>query len=101
MNLAGRVTLEVNGRQRLAQRAHRLQIPVEVHVRALAVDEMELVERLLLVRALRLVRKLCGAERVGALLPRRAGKRAKPALHAADLPRRRHLDLVRRAPALR
>jgi len=54
-------------------------------MRALAVDEVELVVGLLLVGPLRFGRQLAGAERVGALLLGRAGKGAEPALHAADV----------------
>ena len=85
VDLGGRVALEVHVRQRLVQRADRLDVEVEVDVRVLAVDHVDLGEPGQLALAHRVLDELLGGDRVGVLLLLRRREGAELALHAADV----------------
>ena len=67
------------------QRAHGVDVELEVDVRVLAVDHVDLGEAGQLALAHRVLDQLLGRDRVGVLLLLRRGERAELALHAADV----------------
>src|SRR6187455_3254775 len=85
MNLRGRVALEVHVRKRVVQPRDRVAIEVEVDVRALAVDHVELREAGDLALREDVGDELLRRERVRVLLLPRRRERAELALHAADV----------------
>ena len=85
VDLGRGVQLEVHVGERLVQRGRRVAVEVEVHVRVLAVDHVDLGEPGRLALAQHVLDELLGRERVRVrLLPRRR-ERAELALHAADV----------------
>ena len=72
-------------RERLLQRAHGVDVELEVDVRVLAVDHVDLREACELPLADRVLDELLRGDRVGVLLLLRRGERAELALHAADV----------------
>ena len=72
-------------RERLLQRAHGVDVELEVDVRVLAVDHVDLGEAGQLALAHRVLDELLGGDRVGVLLLLRRGEGAELALHAADV----------------
>jgi hypothetical protein len=85
VDLARRVELEVHIRHRLVQRAGRVDVELEVHVRVLAVDHVDLGEPGQLALAQRVLDELLGRDRVRLRLLLGRGERAELALHAADV----------------
>ena len=85
VDLGRRVELQVHVGQRLLQRADRVDVEVEVDVRVLAVDHVDLGEAGQLVLADRVLDELRRRDRVGLLLLPRGGEGAELALHAADV----------------
>ena len=85
MDLGRRVALEVHVGQRLVQRRDRVAVEVEVDVRVLAVDHVDLGEPGDLALAEHVLDELLGRERVRVLLLARRRERAELALHAADV----------------
>ena len=85
VHLGGRVALEVHVRQLGLQGAERVEIEVEVDVRVLAVDHVDLGERGQPVLLDRVADELLGRRRVGVLLLLGRRERAELAFHAADV----------------
>ena len=85
VDLRGGVHLQVHVRQRLLERANGVDVELEVDVRVLAVDHVDLGEPGQLALAHRVLDQLLGRDRVGLLLLLRRGEGAELALHAADV----------------
>src|SRR5262245_40547443 len=85
VDLARREQLQVDVRHGLVQLPHDLDVVVEVHVRALAADHVDLGEAGQLALAKRVRDELLGRVRVRALLLLGDGEGAELALHAADV----------------
>jgi hypothetical protein len=85
VDLARREALEVHVRHRLLQPSDDLEVVVEVHVRALAADHVDLREAGHLALTARVLDELFRGVRVGVLLLLRDGEGAELALHAADV----------------
>ncbi len=85
VDLGRRVELEVDVRQRLLQLAQEAGVVLEVDVRVLAVDRVDLREAVELVLRDRVLDELVGGQRERVLLLPRLGEGAELALHAADV----------------
>src|SRR5215218_3289663 len=85
MDLARGEELEVHVRKRLVQPAHDLDVVVEVDMRRLATDHVDLREAGQLPLPKRVLDELLAGVRVGARLLLRDGERAELALHPADV----------------
>ena len=85
VDLGRRVELEMDVRQRLLQLAQEPGVVLEVDVRVLAVDGVDLGEAEELVLRDRVLDELVGGQREGVLLLARLREGAELALHAADV----------------
>ena len=85
VDLGRRVALEEHVRQRLVELRDRVEVEVEVDVRVLAVDHVDLGEPVQLALRDRVGDELVGRERVGVRLLLRRREGAELALHAADV----------------
>ena len=85
VDLARGEQLQVHVRHRLVELRDDLDVVVEVDVRALAADHVDLGEAAELALAKRVLDELLGRVRVGAFLLLRDRERAELALHAADV----------------
>jgi hypothetical protein len=85
VDLGGRVHLQMHVRERLLQRAHGVDVELEVDVRVLAVDHVDLGEPGGLALGQNVLDELLRREGVGVLLLPRRRKRAELALHATDI----------------
>ncbi len=85
VDLGGGVELEMHVRQRRLQLADHRDVELEIDVRVLAVDAVDLRELRVRVLLDRVLDELVGADRVGLFLLARLRERAELALHAADV----------------
>src|SRR6478609_2642001 len=85
VDLGRRVELEMDVRQRLLQLAQKAGVVLEVDVRVLAVDRVDLSEAVELVLRDRVLDELVGGQRERVLLLPRLGEGAELALHATDV----------------
>ena len=93
VDLGGRVALEVHVGQCLVERGDRVAVEVEVDVRVLAVDHVQLGEPRDLALGEDVRDELLGRERVRVLLLARRREGAELALHAADV-RLAHVEVL-------
>ena len=85
VDLGRRVELEMDVRQRLLQHAQQPGVVLEVDVRVLAVDRVDLREAVDRVLGDRVLDELLGGQREGVLLLARLREGAELALHPADI----------------